>query len=297
MQHLPQQPQKSPSSKSGLSQALSHRRLNANKSALNYICGKQQGLSTGLPGFDRQLRGLQGLVCVMGEPKANKSTTVLQWGIHHALNVGPTYYLDLENGIPLLSKRILCHTKGISEEVVKAMPEEQVAAEFNRFCSQVPFWACDESLEFEKVESEVEQLLAFGKPTVLIIDSIQWLRSKQVDKRLKIDEWVAKLDNFKLRYRPQLTIICISEKNRSGYKLSSVASAKESGSIEYKAEQLIDLQIDEDTGEIIMQCVANRHGPKGATVRLEKVMASAKDPHSFTFTMREVGSDLKRLTL
>lgn len=276
---------------------LSSRRLDQHQGVVNYLTGKRVGLETGLPDFDRQLRGLQGLVCVMGEPKVNKSTVVMQWALHHAATVGPAYYLDCENGLPLLTKRVLCNQHGMSEEALRQLGGPKVESLLGEFVRDIPFYACDEPLDTTSFELEITELMQAGKPAMVIIDSIQWLSSKATEKRFKIEEWVARLDVLKLKYRPNLTIVCISEKNRPSYKMATMSGAKESGSIEYKAEQLFDMQLDEDSGNVILQCVANRHGPRGARVMLEKVLQDPTNRHSFTFTMRETADTYVELEI
>ena len=271
---------------------LDKRRLQPSPTVLGYLSGRQVGLSTGLQGFDRRLRGLQGLVCVMGEPKVNKSTLVLQWLLHHAEGGGVSYYLDFENGAPLFTQRILCALWGKDARQLAETSEAEKVAALERFNASRQFYYCDEPLGLEDFTAEIELLLATTDKQVMVaIDSVQWIKSKQADKRLRIEEWVAGLDMLKLKHRPRLTIVCISEKNRPNYRTASAAGAKESGAIEYKAEQLFDLQHATEDGEegqlVRMTCVANRHGPKGWSVELEPVMARAGDNHSFTFKMRE----------
>ena len=61
--------------------------------------------------------------------------------------------------------------------------------------------------------------------------------------------------------------------------------AKESGRIEYKIEQQLDLRNQD--GQIIIECTLNRDGPKGVQVPLIKVLKNPANEHSFTFRLQE----------
>jgi replicative DNA helicase len=96
-----------------------------------------------------------------------------------------------------------------------------------------------------------------GKPPVIIIDYLRKLRTEKniSDERLRVDDLVSKLTEIAKTYNTP--VIAISELARDSYKSGqrlSMASFKESGSIEYEASWLgILAAVEEKDGVFILK--------------------------------------------
>jgi len=241
------------------------------------------GIMTGLDRLDNQLKGLAGFVGIIGEPKACKSTLALQIAAYNASQGNSVLFVDQENGKMRLSQRLLCNLHGISMGQLRQLRN---VGELYEQLSQLPLHFHFGKVDIETIDYAIDSLMMQnkGKPVLLIVDSLQAV-ARNVEIRTSIDQWLLDLDTLKLKYDGQLTIIVISEKRRGAYGVASVDSAKDSGRVEYKVEQLLDLRNQE--GQIIIECTVNRDGPKGAKVPLNKELQDPENEHSFTFTLNE----------
>jgi KaiC/GvpD/RAD55 family RecA-like ATPase len=241
--------------------------------------------------LDRQLLGLQGLACIQGEPKANKSTLALQIALENLQLGNPVYIYDKENGEATLGRRLLCALAKMSPSTLGRLSTEDLE-KLRLEKDRLPLFVCHENLNFEELAGEVEKVIASypSSRTLLIVDSIQALTGKTETKRHAIDEWLHNFDALKLKHPHKLVTLLISEKNRSSYGIATKAGGKESGTIEYKCEQVFDMRVDEESGLINFDCVANRHGINNIHTKLEPVYDQTGK--GFTFTLKEVGIDL-----
>lgn len=251
---------------------------------LKHMHKEVSGVKTGIDRLDAQLLGLAGFVGIIGEPKSCKSTLALQIAAHNACQGNPVYFIDQENGRTRLSHRLLCHLNDMSWGEVKRTPN---VGELYQQLSRLPFYCHFGRVEMPDIEMAVDKMIERhqNKKAVLVIDSLQSVARNLSDLRMSIDQWLLDLDALKLKHDGQLTIIIICEKRRGAYGAASVDSAKESGRIEYKIEQQLDLRNQD--GQIIIECTLNRDGPKGAQVPLVKVLKYGDNEHSFTFRLQE----------
>lgn len=238
---------------------------------------------TGLPLVDEFLRGLRGLVGLIGEPETCKSTLALQIGLYNALRGVPVYYVDAENGESLTEERALCHLNRKSWVSLSKMSEKVIKAAYAKL-AQLPIYYTNECT-FEDLKRDIDRLYTVANrgSMIVIVDSLQCLWSNAENIRLAIDEWLVYLDALKLSYDTKLVVIMTSEKSRVAYGRAVQGAGKESGRIEYKLSQQLDLRNEEDN--IILTCTKNRYGLRGGNFRLYKEIENPKDPRTFTFTL------------
>lgn len=253
-------------------------------SFLKHLHKEVNGIKTGIDRLDSQLLGLAGFVGIIGEPKACKSTLALQIAAYNISQGNPVYFIDQENGKSRLSHRLLCHLHGLSWGELKRLPN--VGELYSRL-SQLPLHCHFGKVDMPDIEAAVDKMMKGypGKKALVVVDSLQSVARNLSDLRMSVDQWLLDLDALKLKYDGQLTILIICEKRRGAYGAASVDSAKESGRIEYKIEQQLDLRNQD--GQIIIECTLNRDGPKGVQVPLVKVLKNPANEHSFTFRLEQ----------
>jgi len=249
---------------------------------MNRISRKIVGVQTGIEKLDKQLLGLAGFFAILGEPKACKSTFAMQLALYNAKIGNPVFFIDQENGKQRLTERILCNLHGESWSSVRAM---EGLREKHASLSKLPLYMQFGQINMDEIRSSVEEMLRLhpGKRGLVIVDSLQSVARNLADLRMSVDQWLLDLDAMKLQYDGQLSIGVICEKRRGTYGEASVDAAKESGRIEYKVEQQLDMR---NTGEqIIIECTLNRDGPRGMKVPLRKTLKDGNNEHSFTFKL------------
>ena len=262
---------------------LSNRKLGLDTDKfMNRISRKIVGVQTGIEKLDKQLLGLAGFFAILGEPKACKSTFAMQLALYNAKIGNPVFFIDQENGKQRLTERILCNLHGESWSSVRAM---EGLREKHASLSKLPLYMQFGQINMDEIRSSVEEMLRLhpGKRGLVIVDSLQSVARNLADLRMSVDQWLLDLDAMKLQYDGQLSIGVICEKRRGTYGEASVDAAKESGRIEYKVEQQLDMR---NTGEqIIIECTLNRDGPRGMKVPLRKTLKDGNNEHSFTFRL------------
>ena len=244
---------------------------------VEYCHGGQSGIETGLPQIDEQMRGLKGFVGILGEPKTCKSSFLLSLAIHNAKKGIPVIYIDRENGKIQTAIRAICAAIGEGVESLSQMSSSAIR-EVGESLSSLPLLYL-----FDLDEEELESCLDRIGEGILIVDSLHALPFPSgIDSmRAAVDYWLNYFDSLKLKYGGKITIICSIEKNRSSYGTSSLKAAKESGRIEYKLEQLLSFIPQGD--EIVIECILNRHGPKGQIMSIRKNYSRSGE---FTFSFK-----------
>lgn len=249
---------------------------------MHNVTRKVTGIQTGIEKLDKQLLGLAGFVSIIGEPKSCKSTFAMQLATYNAKIGNPVLFIDQENGKQRITERLLCHLHNESWSTVRHM---QGLREKYEALSKLPLYFNFGRIEIEDIESMLKEMLEAhpGKKAVVIVDSLQSVARNLSEMRLSVDQWVVDLDGLKLKYDGQVCFIIICEKRRGTYGEAAVDAAKESGRIEYKVEQQLDLR---NSGEhIIIECTLNRDGPKGMRVPLKRTLKDESNEHSFTFKL------------
>jgi replicative DNA helicase len=245
-----------------------------------------RGVQTGLPNLDQQIRGLQGIVGILGGPKACKSTLALQVALYNAANGNPVLFIDRENGLMHMRERIICSYYNIPwQDFCKKTEEQKIRAfaELNR----LPFFLINQTFTMEHIDQWLDIMSATTKGNmVLVLDSLHKLPMELDNMRSSVDKWLLFLDQLKLKHNRKLTIITTCEKRRGAYGEAMKDAAKESGRIEYTLEQQLDMR--NENGTIILECTYNRHGPTGDRMLFQPVYSRNGDKWSFLFKLREL---------
>lgn len=250
-----------------------------------------RGIKTGIGAIDTQLRGLQGIVGILGGPKACKSTLALQIAMYNAKQGNPVLFVDRENGRLLMRRRIICQENGVSWNEFRRWDRIQRAKAWTRLY-EYPFMLYTGAVDEKMVQEWLDAISKAypNKKMVLVLDSLHKLPHRQSEIRSSIDTWLVFLDQIKLLYDERLTIVVTSEKRRGAYDVASPDGGKESGRIEYTLEQQLDLrrEFDDEGHEegLILECTMNRHGPCSDKIRLDKICTNPTDKWSFTFKLK-----------
>jgi hypothetical protein len=244
-----------------------------------------RGVQSGLPNLDRELKGLQGIVGILGGPKSCKSTLALQIALYNASIGNPVLFIDRENGLMHMRERIICsyHNMPWIDFCKRSDAHKQKAFES---LNKLPMLLVNSMFTMEQLEEWVDLLVASAKDkAVLVLDSLHKLPMDMDNMRSSVDKWLLFLDHLKLKYNRKLTIITTCEKGRGKYEGAFKDGAKESGRIEYTLEQQLDMR--QEDGQIILECTYNRHGPTGDRIYFEQVYSRSGDRWSFLFKLKE----------
>jgi len=244
-------------------------------------------VSSSIESIDRLVGGLQGFVGLVGEPAVNKSTLMLQMALHNASLGIPVYFIDIENGESLTIERALCNLANRSWRTLFHEGVSSIKKWYQKL-SELPFFYLNEAIPFEQLKAEIAEMHALSKNGIMIlcIDSLQSLWNFQDDLRIGVDKWLLNLDALRLLYDNRLIIFTTIEKKRDSYGTASKSAGKESGRIEYKLCQQLDIR--EENEELFVTCTKNRYGCTGGNIRLKRVLENPADAWSFTFRMADV---------
>ena len=234
---------------------------------------KFRGLSTGFPEVDKAIVAMPGCVVVLGEPGCGKSTFVLNILAHNARQGIPTILFDKENGLQRTRLRLLCYLGDLSTGAIESGKFR--GAEEARYNAAVEELQSLPIFYLETIEpSGFEQLIreigkAYKQRVFVVVDSINRLCTDMSDgRRGNIDAWMSLFNDMKLKFDNYLTIMIVSEKAKAQYGKASSAGAKESGTIEYLGEVILDLYPTKDKQATIVECTKNRDGRKGVITTL-----------------------------
>lgn len=198
-----------------------------------------------LPSLSEAMGGLIRFIVVGGPPEVGKSKLVMQFALAGAKEKNILYY-DFENPVEDLDARL---TK------IFKTPKRAKKATQNIFFK-------DSVSEFGR------DLLAVGKDSIIIIDSLQNLPTSTKDHRISLNKWIARL---KLLSKRGYTIIATSEVGRGAYEdRVGQRDYKETGAIEYGVTVGIRMVPVKESGEVELHIVKNRNRPvKGLICYLE----------------------------
>lgn len=271
--------------KAQLQSILFKKRLGQDSSLLKENRRKVLKTESGVLKLDKHL-GLRGMVGIVGEPKTFKSTFALQVAAHNLRLGNPVYWVDRENGKARINDALMVSHY---DKPFKSLYEQSNFNILQEKLVEFPFYYTNENATFEDLKADVDELYRIHpkQNALVVIDSLQSLRTNFQDIRLSIDEWLLNLDDLKLKYEGRITIFLICEKRRGTYGEANIDSAKESGRIEYKLEQQLDFRYDQESGDTILECTLNRFGPRGFKVQLQPVLDNPNDPESFLFKLKE----------
>lgn len=271
--------------------ALSDLRLGSDwKSFSKFRKKRVSGLITNLSQLDKKLGGIKGLVVIQGEPGACKSTLCLQIALEALRAHHPVFMLDCENGANRLRMRFISQMNRIAQHEVFSGSDEQ-EDNWRAQIDSLPLYV-ENSLKVNNPEEAKATIVGYlkelyeeyQKPVLLVADSLQALPKLLDDPRLNIEEWIKFFDGVKVQADGIVYIIATSEKRRGTYNEAFKDGGKGSGTIEYKAEAVLDLRKNDRNGGVIMQCTKNRDGEDSWIINLAKVESASG---GFCFLLEE----------
>ncbi len=212
------------------------------------------GVPTGFQKMDSSMNGIRGINIMGGQPKAGKSCFFMQVSTEAARRGMPVIYYDFENGREKIYMRTLCRLSRLSEDELRrpdlpgdAQKRLDSAREELRGLLRYFRVVTDRKLspdvmrrqiDFIKHETRLDMCL-------VIIDSLHKLPFKNLsERRTGIDEWLRIMES--IRDEQKVAFLVISELSRAGEggynRMPDLGSFKESGDIEYSADNAIILQ-------------------------------------------------------
>lgn len=216
------------------------------------------GVETGFAKMDSHLEGLRGLNILGGPPKAGKSCFFMQVSTEVARRNVPVIYYDFENGRQKIYMRTLVRMSGLDEKKIRSgsLNNEEDAiykntyTEFQSLLSyfrvvndrQLTADVMRRHIDFIQHETRKDDLL-------IVVDSLHKLPFKDLtERRTGIDSWLRQMEA--IRDEQGACFLVISELSRGkggGYgEKPDLSSFKESGDIEYSADNALILTPDWD---------------------------------------------------
>lgn len=212
------------------------------------------GVPTGFELMDAAMNGIRGINIMGGQPKAGKSCFFMQVSTEAARRGMPVIYYDFENGREKIYMRTLCRLSRLSEEELRRPDLPREAAErlsrtredmkslFRYFRvvtdRKLSPDVMRRQIDFIKHETRLDKCM-------VVIDSLHKLPFKNLsERRTGIDEWLRVMES--IRDEQHVSFLVISELSRTGEggynRAPDLGSFKESGDIEYSADNAIILQ-------------------------------------------------------
>ncbi len=216
------------------------------------------GVPTGLEKMDQAMNGISGINILGGQPKAGKSTFFMQISTEAARRGMPVIYYDFENSRQKIYLRTLCRLSRLSEASLRHENPDPAAAEALRQAQE----EMKTMMRFFRVVTDrklgpdiMRRQIDFIKhelrmdSCMVVIDSLHKLPFKSLsERRTGIDEWLRHMES--IRDEQQASFLVVSELSRgregSYSREPDLGSFKESGDIEYSADNAIILQPDWD---------------------------------------------------
>jgi replicative DNA helicase len=216
------------------------------------------GLSCGFEKMDQALNGIRGINIMGGPPKAGKSCFFMQLSTEMAKKQTPVIYYDFENGRQKIYTRTLCRLSRLSQEKIRLGdmdPEEsgRLEAAYTKFRDLLPYFrvVTDRKLSPDIMRRHIDFLQneTHRSETLVVLDSLHKLPFKDLsERRTGIDEWLRHLET--IRDEQNVAFLVISELSRGEggrySKKPDLGSFKESGDIEYSADNAMILMPDWD---------------------------------------------------
>jgi replicative DNA helicase len=219
---------------------------------------KLLGLPTGFEKMDDALSGIRGINIMGGQPKAGKSCFFMQISTEMARRKIPVIYYDFENGRQKIYTRTLCRLSRLSEmEIRLGELEDKSSGRFESAQEELREVlthfrvVTDRKLSPDIMRRKIDFLQHETRTdyTLVVVDSLHKLPFKDLsERRTGIDEWLRHMEA--IRDEQNVTFLVVSELSRGtggGYsKRPDLGSFKESGDIEYSADNAMILSPDWD---------------------------------------------------
>jgi replicative DNA helicase len=266
------------------------------------VLKRKQTATTGISGLDDALSGgiePQRLVVMLGAPNTGKTTFVHQMADHIACSGRPVLYVTSEDTPSALFAKTLARIGGIKYTAVlkgweterininKALAEQQDGLSTDRLRYLDASNGITLDMIREKAQAHFAQYTAEhgGGSGVIIVDYLQRIARavKSMSGMSQETREIVTMVAERLRAMAcemDCGVVAIASQNRSGYTRSgdqgALASAKESGDIEYTCDVLMALNEDKNRtasaswlSPITLYIDKNRQGPKGVAIPLD----------------------------
>lgn len=254
---------------------------------LSFRSRRLKGLQTGIGELDKVLLGLSGVTILQGAPGSAKSSLAMQIALFNSLKGTPVLIIDRENGTHRFRMRLICCHNQVSSVDVLTSDEEQLG-EWVRPIAELPIFHSIGQIKPEEIRTLLNDMWEkFNRPMLLVVDSLQAMPAIASEERMSLQTWMNELDQLKLDMEGRLVIVATSEKSRGqdNYEKASLSASKGAGTIEYRAEIVVDVRRSKDGG-FVVEILKNRDGIANVAIDLEPVLADASNPGSFTFRLK-----------
>ncbi len=216
------------------------------------------GIETGFAKLDAAMDGLRGINIMGGPPKAGKSCFFMQISTQIARRKVPVIYYDFENGRQKIYMRTLVRTSRLPEKKIRsteldAQGSSQLKTAMNQFHDMLTYFrvVSDRQLTPEVMRRHIDFLKHETRKDdlLIVLDSLHKLPFKSLtERRTGIDFWLRQIEA--IRDEHHVSFLVISELARGkggGYgEKPDMGSFKESGDIEYSADNALILMPDWD---------------------------------------------------
>jgi replicative DNA helicase len=212
------------------------------------------GVPTGFEKMDNAMNGIRGINIMGGQPKAGKSCFFMQVSTEAARRGMPVIYYDFENGREKIYMRTMCRLSRLSEEDLRKpdLPPdavERLNTTRDELKNLLKFFrvVTDRKLSPDVMRRQIDFIKHETRldKCMVVIDSLHKLPFKNLsERRTGIDEWLRVMES--IRDEQHVSFLVISELSRAGEggynRTPDLGSFKESGDIEYSADNAIILQ-------------------------------------------------------
>jgi replicative DNA helicase len=219
---------------------------------------KLLGFSSGFKKMDHALNGISGISIMGGPPKAGKSCFFMQISTEMAKRKTPVIYYDFENGRQKIYMRTLCRLSRLSEKKIRLNhQDEDTSKTLEKAHMDIkdifPYFrvVTDRKLTPDIMRRQIDFLQHETRTdsTLVVLDSLHKLPFKKLtERRTGIDAWLRHMEA--IRDEQNVSFLVVSELSRgeegSYSKKPDLASFKESGDIEYSADNAMILLPDWD---------------------------------------------------
>lgn len=207
--------------------------------------------------------GLCGFTVLGGGPKAGKSTFAMNCALTAAEFGIPVLYVDMEHSWVFLTLKFMASQTRRTIESVKEILKTQTIG-LPKYLHALTFW--EGRLLPKDIVFNISTLARENQQSLVVIDSIQKLPTMPgADHRSSINLWLRELEAIKNQF--PVTYLIISELSRGedgkNYDQPGRTSYKESGDIEYTAEQSFFLYPAGQDGLFKLALKYSRFGPAG----------------------------------
>ena len=196
-----------------------------------------------------------------GIPSAGKTVLLNNIADNICLNGYPVLFFSYDDGKSELRYRTLARFSeyGIEYFNNQRVPDFKKVLNNTEIKQIMPLkYVVQNNIKVEDWSDLVEKVIQkHEKPPVLIVDYLKKLKTKSImrEERLRVDDIIGKITDLAKEYN--VPVLVISELARDSYKSGqrlSMASFKESGSIEYEASWLgILAAVEEKDGEYVLK--------------------------------------------